>query len=247
MQQPPSVACRTRRQGAAAISTPETSILHQTVRRLPVASHVFLGSQTVDIHQEGCSLRSNPQKRHTAHLRPVLLWHTQETEHLGPGRWLRCTADLGQSTCQAPGHLSCSDLGRAQNSCPTEPVPLQSTREPERLRPGNCTKCRACFGQCPCKALWSMSSVDPESTCNLELGQTLCGPYTVSSPHTCQWYLFAVSLPPHNTTEQVSLNKWPPSPPCARVEIRHRRDLQTEEAKINKEEGISLEVTEATD
>ena len=77
---------RTRRQGAAAISTPETGILHQTVSRLPVASHVFLGSWTVDIHQKGCSLRSAPQKRHTAHLRLVLLWYTQETEQLGPGR-----------------------------------------------------------------------------------------------------------------------------------------------------------------
>ena len=54
--------------------------------RDPVASHVFLESWTVDIHQEGCNLRSAPQKRHTAHLRLVLLWHTQETEQLGPGR-----------------------------------------------------------------------------------------------------------------------------------------------------------------
>jgi len=58
--------------------------------------------------------------------------------------------------------------------------------------------------------------------------------------------LFAVSLPPHNTTKQVSLNKGPPSPPCIRAEIRHGRDLQTEEAKINKG-GTTLEVTGATD
>ena len=52
-----------------AISAPETSILHQTVSRLPVANHVFLISWTADICQEGCSLRSAPQRRHLAHLR----------------------------------------------------------------------------------------------------------------------------------------------------------------------------------
>ena len=51
------------------------------------------------------------------------------------------------------------------------------------------------------------------------------------------WCVCPVSIPTHNTTEQVSLNKWPPLPSCVRAEIRHWRDLQTEEAKINKEEG----------
>ena len=32
--------------------------------------------------------------------------------------------------CQTPGHLSCSDLGRAQNSGPTESGPLRSTQVP---------------------------------------------------------------------------------------------------------------------
>ena len=58
---------RARRQGA--ISPPETGILHQTVSRLPVASHIFMASWMVDICQEGYSLRSAPQRRHTAHLR----------------------------------------------------------------------------------------------------------------------------------------------------------------------------------
>ena len=79
-----------------------------------------------------------------------------------------------------------------------------------------------------------------------ELEQSQCGPHTASTPHTRQWYLFAMFLPPHSTIEQVSLNKWPPSSPCVKVEIRHWRDLQTEEAKINKE-GTALEVTGATD
>ena len=145
------------------------------------------------------------------------IWNTREgafvahpeTEQLGPGRWLRCTAHLGQCAHQAPGRLSSSDLGRAQNACPTEYVPLQSTWEPEaeQLSPGKCMKCRAGFGQYPCRATWSLSSVDPEGTRCRELGQTQWGPYTVSILHTRQWYLFAVCfLPPHNTTEQVSLS-----------------------------------------
>jgi len=155
-----------------------------------------------------------------------LLQSTRETERLGSGRWLRCTAHLGQCTHQASGCLSCLDLGRAQNACPTESVPLWSTREPEpeHLRPGKCTKHRAHFGQYPCRAARNLSSVDQESTHRLELEQTQYGPYTVSTPHTCQWYLFALSLPPHNTTEQVSLNKLPSLPPCVRAEIRHWRD-----------------------
>ena len=134
--------------------------------------------------------------------------HTQETEQLGTGRWLRCTAHLGQCTLQAPGHLSCSNLGRAQHAGPAESVPFRVPKSgwvPERLRPGKCTKRRAHFWQFPCRASWSLSSVDPGSTSFHELVQTQCGPHTASTPHTRQQYLFAVFLPPHNTTEQVSL------------------------------------------
>ena len=66
-----------------------------------------------------------------------------------------------------------------------------------------------------------------------------CGSYTVSTPHTCPLHLFAVSLPPNSTTEQVNLNKRPLSPPCVRAKIRYWRDLQTEEAKISKEDGTT--------
>ena len=149
---------------------------------------------------------------------------------------------------------------------------LPSTQSPGLLEPGKGTKRAALPGMCPCgvpgnlnsldlevhkfqgplwtvslQAPWSLSSIDPGSTHHFELGQTQCGPYTVSTPHTCQWYLFAVSLPPHNTIEQESLNKWPPLPPCVRVEIKHWRDLQIEEAKINREEGTTLEVTGSID
>jgi len=58
---------------------------------------------------------------------------------------------------------------------------------------------------------------------------------------TGQCYFFAVFLPPHSTSEQVSLKRCPPPPPSVRVEIRHRRDQQTEEAKT---EGTSLAVTD---
>ena len=60
------VTARAGRRGA--ILAPETGILHQTVGRLPVANHVFLGSWMVDICQEGHSLRSAHQRRHMAHL-----------------------------------------------------------------------------------------------------------------------------------------------------------------------------------
>ena len=101
---------RARRQGV--ISVPETGILHQTMSRLPVTNYVFLGSWTVDISQEGCSLRSAPQRRHTGHLIGC--------SHGIPGNQAAGTAEVikmhsppGKCTCQVPGHLSCSDLGRA--------------------------------------------------------------------------------------------------------------------------------------
>ena len=44
----------------------------------------------------------------------------------------------GECTHQAPGRLSCLDLGSPKNAGPTESVPLCSTQEPEpeQLRPG---------------------------------------------------------------------------------------------------------------
>ena len=97
-------------------------ILHQTVSSLPVTNQVFLGSWTVDIHQERCSQRSAPQRRHTAH---------PGNQSSGTREVIRGTAQLGECTLQAPGHLSCSDLGRAQNADPTKSVPLWSMQEPE--------------------------------------------------------------------------------------------------------------------
>ena len=80
---------------------------------------------------------------------------------------------LGECARQAPGHLSCSDRGWAQNAGPTKSVPLWSTREaePEQLRPGKCMQSRA-------RSLHS--NLKPEQ-CRLgkhtrrEQGQTQCG------------------------------------------------------------------------
>ena len=164
----------------------------------------------------------------------VLLWRTQETEQLGPGRWWDAlhtweSVLIKHLVSWAPGP------GKGSKRRPNQSAPLWSTREPEpeQLRPGKCMQPRARFGRFPCRATWSLSSVDQEST-HCELGQTQSGLYTTRTPHTCQWYLLAVFLPHCSTTEQMSLNKWPPSPPCVRAEIRRWRDLQTEEAKRNR-------------
>ena len=57
----------------------------------------------------------------------------------------------GEYTCQAPGHLSFSDLERAQNAGPTEFVPLCSIKEPETEchRSGKCTRYRAHLDSSP--------------------------------------------------------------------------------------------------
>ena len=132
------------------------SILHQTVSMLPFAYQVFQGSWTVDIH-EGQSEISFPEETRAVH--PGNLG-------AGIGEVIRHTTHLGECACQAPSCLSCSDLGRAQNRDQTESVPLWSTRdsEPEWLRPGKCTKPRAYFRQFPCRAAWSLTSVEWEST-----------------------------------------------------------------------------------
>ena len=77
----PSPCWRLRgRQGTARARSkgnlgPRDGILHQTVSRHLVANQLFLGSWTTNIFQESCSLRSAPQRRHTAHLR----WHFHDT------------------------------------------------------------------------------------------------------------------------------------------------------------------------
>ena len=123
-------------------------------------------------HWEGRSQRSAPQKRHTAHLRQHDCCASRK-----PSGWdwggnkTHCTWE--ECAHQVPSCLGCSDLGRAQNAGPTESAPLWNTREPEPewLRPGKCTQPRACFRQFPCRATWSLSSVDWESTHTMSRGK----------------------------------------------------------------------------
>ena len=134
----------------------------------------------------------------------ILSRSTQETERPGPGRWLRHTAHLGQCSCQASARLSCSDwerhkmhiqpslcpcrvpknldlrgldLQRTRNTGPTLDSALQSTLETEQCRPGRHTP------------LWA--------------GQTQCGLYTASTPHTHHNICLQFSSPQqHNWTSE---------------------------------------------
>ena len=180
-------------------------IIYQTVSRLPVANQVFLvflGSWMVDISWEGHSQIPAPQRRqrHT--------WDGAPTVHpgnrvTGIGEVIRCSAPYrGKCTRQAHGCLSCWDLGRAQKAGPITSASLWTIWEPEPewLRPGKCTQPRAHFRQFPCRATWNLSSVVWESS-HAVSGANPVWPNTASTPHTCQWYLFAVLLPPQSTTE----------------------------------------------
>ena len=119
-------------------------------------------------------------------------------------------AQLSLCLCGVPEKLNLNqnglDLGSACNPGPAlDSFPAE---QPYKCRPGDHM----------CHERW----------------QTQCGIDTASTPQIRQWYLFAVFLPPYSTAEQVSLSKWPPLAPCVRAGIRHWRDLQTEEAKINR-------------
>ena len=198
---------------------PRDGIPYQTANRLPVSKQDILGFWMVDIRWEGHSQRSAPHKRHTRHTGDGHSQGHPGIQTAGTAEVIRCNHCLRGVSSQAHGHLSFSDWGRAQNAGPTESVPLWSLQEPEPewLRPGKCRQPRAHSLQ---------SNLEPEQ-CRLgkhtlhEQGQTQCGRDTASTPHAHQRYLFAVVLPPYSTTEQVSLNKRPPSPLCVRAEIRH--------------------------
>ena len=88
--------------------------------------------------------RVSSQKRHTAHLRSCAGCTPRKQSSRDGGGDKSQPSTGGDHARQAPGHLSCSDLGSAQNAGPTQSAPLWSTREPEpeRLRPGKCTQPR---------------------------------------------------------------------------------------------------------
>ena len=104
-----------------------------------------------DIHQEGHSQRSAPQKRYMAHLRRHACCTTRKLSGWDWGGNKSQLSTGGDCAHQAPGHLSCSDLGQAQKAGPTKSAPLWSTREPEPewLRPGKCMQPRAHITQFP--------------------------------------------------------------------------------------------------
>ena len=138
------------------------------------ANQDFLGFWMVEIWQEGHSQRSAPQKRHTAHLRRRARCTPRK-----PSGWdgggIKSQPSTGYNRAhQAPGHLSCSDRGRAQNTSPIKSAALWSTQEPEpeQLRPEKCMQTRAHFRQFPCIAAWSLKL--GEHTCH-EQGQNQCG------------------------------------------------------------------------
>ena len=145
---------------------PRDGILYQTASSLPIANQVFLGSWKVDVCQEGHSQRSALQRRYTAHLRRRSCCAPRKPSSWPQGGDKMHHPTWGEYACQAPGGLSCSDLGRAQNAGPTESVPLWNTREPEPewLRLGKFMQPRACFRHFPCRATWSLNSVDWENT-----------------------------------------------------------------------------------
>ena len=119
-----------------------------------IANEDFLGFWKVDICQEGCSQRSAPQKRHTAHLREARPQPPGKPSGWDAGGDKTHPPPGGDCARHAPGYLNCSNLGRAQNAGPTESVSLWSTQEPapEWLRPGKCSQPRADRRQFPGRA-----------------------------------------------------------------------------------------------
>ena len=87
-----------------------------------IANQDFLGFWMVNICREGRSQRSASQNGEDT---PIV---HPENRAAGTGEWISCSLQLGATVlAQAPGHLSCSDLGRAQNSGPTKSAPLWNT------------------------------------------------------------------------------------------------------------------------
>ena len=129
----------------------------------------------------------------------------------GPGKGRKHTAHAGLCPHGAPKSLSSSGPGRVWNK--------------------GSTWARALAEHPGARAVWAWEG-------HAALGRLKpCDPSTASTPHTC-WRYLSAGPPLHITTEQVSLKKGPPLPPRVRVEIRHFRDLETEDAKINKEGGM---------
>ena len=146
-------------------------------------------------------------------------------------------------------------------------VRLPRTWSSEWFRPGKGTKRPAHLGLCPCRTPENMSGLnlrsakDAGATWDSALAEhagawaAWAPPWTLATPmwpshwkHSPHIPAVFVSsdpfFPQNNWTSE--LNEVATFTPCVRVEIRQWRDLQTEEAKINKEGKATLGVTGAT-
>ena len=160
------------------------------------------------VHPENLAAGTGEAISHSPHLGATVLTKHLVTWAARTRDRLKTQAKPSLCHCGVPENLNLSslDIGSSCNPGPVSDSYQQSNLEPEQCRLGKHTCC--------------------------EWGQTQCGWITVSTHH---WYLFAVFLPPHSTTEQMNLKKVTiTTPPCVRAEIRHWRDQQTEEAKINR-------------
>ena len=158
------------------------------------------------VHPENRAAGRGEAISHSLHLEATALTKHLVTWAAWSWKEHKIQAQPSLHLCGVPENLNLSglDLGSAYNSGPASDSSRQSNLEPKQCSLGKHK--------------------------HHKRGQTQCGRDTVS---THQWYSFAVFLPPHSTSEQVSLKKWP-LPPCVRAEIRHWRDQQTEEAKTNR-------------
>ena len=187
----------------------------------------------VSIHREGCSQRSAPQKRHMTHLRRCAGCIPRKSSGWDRGGDKSQPSTGGDSASREPGHLSCSDQGWTQNAGPTKSAPLWSTRkpEPEWLRPGKCMHTRACIRQFPAEQprVWAVQ------TGKAHMPWAGANPVWLKhSNHMPVIFVCSVlTSPQHDWTSEPKKSDHH-SPPCVRVEIRHWRDQQREEAKINR-------------
>ena len=94
--------------------------------RLTVASHLFLGFWTVDIRLGAQPEISSQEETHGTPERGVPVDPRKENGWDGGGNKAHPLPG-GDCARQAPGRLSCLDLGRAKNAGSTESVPLWST------------------------------------------------------------------------------------------------------------------------
>ena len=71
---------------------------------------------------------------------------------------------MGQGTRQALGHLSCSDLGKAQNARPILVCARAESPRTWAAQTWEVHKTQGPLGQYACRAAWSLGSVEREST-----------------------------------------------------------------------------------